>query len=403
MRLNDNLDIRFRKKGQLQGLTADEARQVAQDSHRVAHQQALERREAVDSSKAETAGEPDRGDRVREQAVEPVGHSGEHQCVETAPPLVAGEQDVVANVEAEPSSINHQLGQGGYVADSEVEALTGDWVDYVGRLADEREPASDIALRQHQPEGIGPARADYLNRAKKISEAGGELRREGYIGEPNQPHGKFALFGPNDRGTVVVHRQDRKWPRREEVLDRNAAVWAFVMHCRHDTGLAVRPFDGADACSPAHRRLLTIGCSHEAGPEPSPVAKGRDRGKNRGFDGADGERSEEPQARKRSGTLDKCTAKHPIFHDITERRSSLEMLMVVVQKQRRFIVGDPNLGDRLGPRADLRPEAESVQDPARPVGNRRTTAVETFIRYGCGIGGIDDRDLDPGAGASGRK
>ena len=61
----------------LQRLTVDETWQVAGKPHRVAHQEPLERRQAVNRSEAEIAGESQRRELVREQAVEPVGHHGE--------------------------------------------------------------------------------------------------------------------------------------------------------------------------------------------------------------------------------------------------------------------------------------------------------------------------------------
>jgi hypothetical protein len=86
------------RQSPLQGLAADKARQIADDPHRVAHQQALERRHAVNDSQTEVADQSDRRDRVREQAVEAIGHGGEEQRVETAPSLITGQQGVVTDV-----------------------------------------------------------------------------------------------------------------------------------------------------------------------------------------------------------------------------------------------------------------------------------------------------------------
>ena len=73
--------------------------------------------------------------------------------------------------------------------------------------------------------------------------------------------------------------------------------------------------------------------------------------------------------------------------------------MVVVQKERRIVVGDPDLEDRLGRRGDLGPQAESVENPARAEGDRRAAPVETFAEHRLGILAINDRDSEPGAGA----
>src|SRR5215472_2706298 len=242
----------------------------------------------MNCGKAEIAGELYRRDRVREDSVEPVGDGGEHQRVETAPALIAREHRVIADVEAQPAGVDQELDERGNVANAKIEALTSYRMDHMRRLADECQPAADVAVREHYPEGIGPARSAQLNRAKKVAKAGCQFCREGDIRELNQPRGERFFFRPYDRGTVVAHRQDRKWARREEVLDRDAAMRLLVMHGRYDTGLAIAPLYRTDTRSPAHGRLLTIGRSHEPRLDRSSVAKGRDRRKSRSFDRADG-------------------------------------------------------------------------------------------------------------------
>ena len=187
------------------------------------------------------------------------------------------------------------------------------------RLADERQPARDVALRQHQPERIGPARPDRLDRAEKVAEARRELGRERGIGERHQPRRELGAFRPHDRGAVAGHRQDRERARRQKMLDRDAAMRTLVAHRRHDSGLAIAPLDGADACRAAQRRPLPVGRRDQAGPDPSSVGELGDCGKGRSLDRPDGERSEEGEARKRPGTFDQCAAQHPVFDDIAER------------------------------------------------------------------------------------
>ena len=61
----------------LQRLAPEKAREVAGDAHRVAHQETLDRRQAVDGGEAQIAQNAQRGDGIREQTVEAVGHGGE--------------------------------------------------------------------------------------------------------------------------------------------------------------------------------------------------------------------------------------------------------------------------------------------------------------------------------------
>ena len=73
--------------------------------------------------------------------------------------------------------------------------------------------------------------------------------------------------------------------------------------------------------------------------------------------------------------------------------------MVVMKEQRRIIVGDPDLEDRLGVGSDLRPQPDRVEDLVRAVGDRRAAPVEIIGEQRRGILPIDDRDREPGAGA----
>src|SRR5215471_8859631 len=155
----------------LQRLAADEARRVAGEPHRVAHQEPLERRQTVNRREAEIAGEAQRRKLVREQTVEPVGHGGEGESVEVAPPLVVAEQVGIADVETEPAPVDHQLSERRDVADAKIEALTGDRMDDVRGFADQCLPFGDVALGQHQAQRIRPARPNRLNRTKEIAEA----------------------------------------------------------------------------------------------------------------------------------------------------------------------------------------------------------------------------------------
>src|SRR6202040_620626 len=113
----------------LKPFAADETRQVPRDPHRVAHQEAFERRETIDCGEPDIARELDRGKRIREQYIEAVGDRCERQRIEAAPLLVAQQHCLVSYVEAKAPSVDYQLRQRGDVAYGEVEPLSGDRVD----------------------------------------------------------------------------------------------------------------------------------------------------------------------------------------------------------------------------------------------------------------------------------
>jgi hypothetical protein len=95
----------------------------------VAHEETLERRDALDRAEAELAGEPQRQQIVGEQAIEAVGDADQRERVEPAPALVAGERGGAARVKAEAPRVDDQLGERRDVAQRQVPALPGDRMD----------------------------------------------------------------------------------------------------------------------------------------------------------------------------------------------------------------------------------------------------------------------------------
>ena len=182
------------------------------------HQDALQRRHPVDDREADIAGQAQRRDRVREQAVEAVGDGGEQQRVGAAPALVAFQQRLVADIEPEAAAIDDQLGQRRDVADADIEALAGDRMDHMRRLADQREPPRDVALGLHQRQMIGPARPDRLDRAEKPAEAGAQFGGELGFGQRQQARREVGVLGPHDRRTPAR----AAWPGGSSVIGRIA-------------------------------------------------------------------------------------------------------------------------------------------------------------------------------------
>ena len=72
--------------------------------------------------------------------------------------------------------------------------------------------------------------------------------------------------------------------------------------------------------------------------------------------------------------------------------------MVVMQKQRGAVVGDPDLEDGLGLRGDLGPQAERVENAAGTVGDRRAAPVEPLADHRPGTWRSATRDTQSGAG-----
>ena len=90
---------------------------------------------------------------------------------EPAPALVALERGERADVEAEPGRVGDDLAQRGHVAQAEVQALAGDRVHAVRRIADEREAIGHHGPGEMHVERPGSARARQLDGAQAIVEA----------------------------------------------------------------------------------------------------------------------------------------------------------------------------------------------------------------------------------------
>src|SRR6185369_14898366 len=83
-------------------LAPDQLGQVADQSHRVAHEEAAQRRHAIDGGEACVTHQADRLDVVGEQPVQKIGR-GDHGEVVGPPPLrVALQRVAAADVEAKP-------------------------------------------------------------------------------------------------------------------------------------------------------------------------------------------------------------------------------------------------------------------------------------------------------------
>src|SRR5205814_418122 len=85
---------------------------------------------------------------------------------------------------------------------------------------------------------------------------------------------EIGILGPYDRRACAVrmrgilrwiirHRQDREGAGRQKMLDGDAGMRPLMLHGRDDAGLAVAPFDRADAGGAPQRRVLPVGGGHE--------------------------------------------------------------------------------------------------------------------------------------------
>ena len=180
------------------------------------------------------------------------------------------------------------------------------------------------------------------------------------------------------------------------MLDGDAGMRPLVRDGRDDADLPVAPFDRADSGDMAQRRLVAVGGGDEPGAQARAVVE-RDIGAGFGrVRRGDAASAAQRKARQGAGAVEQHAAQDAVLDDIAERhcvvRASRDQLAaVVMQEQRRVVVGDTDFADRLGVRGDVRPQAERIEHQARAVGDRRGAPVKAAIEHRRGVLRIDDR------------
>src|SRR5262249_13232800 len=157
------------------------------------------------------------------------------------PALVALQHLARAGVEAEPRRIDDRFGERGDVAQPHVEALAGDRMDDVGGVADEREALADEGARYRISQRMHAARADDLDLAELEPEPALELGVKHVIRQGDDLFRGLRIFGPYDRGTTPLERQDRERTGGQKMLARAPLVIALVRHIGHDRRLRIGP------------------------------------------------------------------------------------------------------------------------------------------------------------------
>ena len=215
---------------------------------------------------------------VAEQPVERVGRRQHQQIVRPPSPLVAPQQVGRAEILAALRRLDQQFGQRHRIAEAEIEALAGDRMDGVRRIAHQRQARVEIAMRVQRAERIAPAAA--RRRAPRRDDRRGGGRSRGRSAASSSASMRCAIaraLGPDDGGDVRraaflgigagAHRQLREGAGRQEVLERRVVVRLLVADRADDAGLVVRQAGDGDAGRPR--------AAASCGPPPPPPAGSR--------------------------------------------------------------------------------------------------------------------------------
>src|SRR5215469_15607174 len=184
------------------------------------------------------------------------------------------------------------------------------------------------------------------------------------------------------------------------MLDGDPVMRKLVPYRGHDAGLRIPPIDRANPGRAPKGRSCSVRRRNELGLDLPSVRKCRGHTVRGGRNGVDLHWRHETRVGHRTDALDQGTAEHPIFDDVTERGVVLELEMVVVQKQRGTIVGDPDIEDRLSAPSDVCPQPDAVEYVSRTIGDSGGTPIKLLVQHRRGIVAVDNPDHQPGAGAS---
>ena len=123
--------------------TIEQFGQLARDTARLVHEEALEPAGALDPGHAEAAQRAGGFPANAENAREAVGRAHHHKRIECAPFLVFLEHLRSSQIEAEPQRFIEHFDQRADIAQTKVEALARDRMHAVRAVADQREPVVD--------------------------------------------------------------------------------------------------------------------------------------------------------------------------------------------------------------------------------------------------------------------
>ena len=203
-----------RTRDRLQRLAGHEARAPPGSARRLPGEGALQRRGAVHEAEAEVAQDAQRQAFVGEEPVQRVRRPRERHGIEPAVPFVAGERLPAARVEAEADGVDDPFGQRRRVAEPEVQPLTGERMDLVGGVAEQRDPFRDEAAGEAEAERVRDEFRFQPDGAEVPAESGPERREPARLGAGEQGPGGLLPFRPDQGGAVpsvlVGERQDRE-------------------------------------------------------------------------------------------------------------------------------------------------------------------------------------------------
>ena len=223
----------------------------------------LDRAQQVENQEAATPRVTDRRERQAKAANQRIGESDDRIPVRFPPCGVTLEQRGGTRITAFRSG--DELGKHRDVAEREIEALSGDRMQGLRGVAENRGPRRRQALRTRERKWIALAAADTREAPEPQAKDFLEFCKEGAIVEGQHPARRFRRERPDDGGAPFHDRQ-----HCERTVRREAFIGGVVMEPRgidvgDDRVLAVIGDARFDAEGGANRGLRAVRRDHQAG------------------------------------------------------------------------------------------------------------------------------------------
>ena len=312
--------------------------------------------------------------------------------------MVAVQQLPVAEVEPEPGALDQHLGQGGDIAEAEIQPLAGDGVDGMGRVADQRQPLVRDPRRVVKAQRIGRARRQQLDAPEEAAHGRLRLGRELGVGKGEKAISIVPLDRPDDRramaatiflGVIVGHRQQSERARGIENLPGDMVVRPLMAQDRDDRRMVILPAGDADSRRFAGRRMAPLGGNQQRRRELAAVLEPDRDPMLAPLDGGGARLPAQVDIGPGLGPgLQRCPQMAVLVHPA-------ERLVVALRRlegkaARLQPVGDANGADLAAGLGETGANADRVEHPPRGGGDGAGAPVEAGAAPAFGIDRVDD-------------
>jgi len=168
---------------------------------------------AIRSTKTQSdiARQSKRREVVREKTIERASVAAASEKEIEAPPTLVPQEDIEgAKFQTEARGIEDDFGERRGILESQIEALSSDWMDAVSGVARKGEPGTYPCAREVEFERIGPTRAFDTEFAQVRTETPPDFVVELGLRERNDLRGEVFTLRPHQGRPIGRHRQDGK-------------------------------------------------------------------------------------------------------------------------------------------------------------------------------------------------